>query len=104
MLFESRSEKAINTAVCRGGRRASDYHQPRAARYTRVTVVRILMSALLTKYHLVLSLIQCASRPCLEPALEAEFVFGGHPVVWPLSTGKTLCQTYVQAIQHPRTS
>src|SRR6185369_8433081 len=51
VFLERRPDEAFDATIGFSGRRGGDYHQPGAASCARVAVIRILMSALLTKYH-----------------------------------------------------
>jgi hypothetical protein len=106
VFFQSWPEKTLDPAVSFCRRRAGDNHQTRAARPARINIVRILMSALLTKYHRNKARLKISSRgdPALKPALEAGSVSRGFRLFGPVSTRKTLCQSCVRAILHRRTS
>jgi hypothetical protein len=51
MLFDRGSNQAFDSAVGGGRRRAGNDHQAHSARCARFAIVRIRMSALLTKNH-----------------------------------------------------
>jgi hypothetical protein len=73
VFLESRPYQTFNPSVCSRGGSARNYHQARAADDARLSVIRILMSALLTKYHCYLLTLAWTLITSPKSALEAVF-------------------------------